>query len=49
MCKRTQTLEELCLEDQHPGVASSLLTLRLVCCGYYFKKLAVEDLSGIWF
>ena len=28
--------EELCLEGQHPGVASSLLTLRLVFCGYYF-------------
>jgi hypothetical protein len=32
------------LEGQHPGVASSLLTLRLVFCGYYLMKLPVEDL-----
>ena len=36
---------QLCLEGQHPGVASSLLTLRLVFCGYYLTKLPVEDLS----
>ena len=36
--------DELCLEGQHPGVASSLLTLRLVLYGYYLKKLPVEDL-----
>jgi hypothetical protein len=34
--------EELCLEGQHPGVASSLL--RLVFCGYYLMNLPVEDL-----
>ena len=28
----------------NPGVASSLLTLRLVFCGYYLLKLPVEDL-----
>ena len=33
--------EELCLEGQHPVVASSLLTLRLVFCGYYLMKLPV--------
>ena len=27
--------EELCLEGQHPRVASSLLTLKLVFCRYY--------------
>jgi hypothetical protein len=26
--------EEPCLEGQHPGIASSLLTLKLVFCGY---------------
>ena len=31
--------EELCLEGQHPGVASSLLTLRLVFCRYNLMKL----------
>ena len=36
--------EELDLEGQHPRVASSLLTLRLVFCGYYLIKLPVEDL-----
>jgi hypothetical protein len=36
--------EELCLVGQHPGVACSLLTLRLVFCGYYLMKLPVEDL-----
>jgi hypothetical protein len=43
MGKRTPT-EELCLEGQHSGVASSLLTLRLVFCVYYLMKLPVEDL-----
>jgi hypothetical protein len=33
---------QLCLEGQHPGVASSLLTLRLEICGYYLMKLPVE-------
>ena len=41
--------EELWLEGQHPGVASSLLTLRLVFCGYYLMKLPVEDMWGICF
>jgi hypothetical protein len=36
--------EEICLEGQHPGLASSLLTLRRVFCGYYLMKLPVEDL-----
>jgi hypothetical protein len=36
--------EELCLEGQNSGVASSLLTLRVVFCGYYLMKLPVEDL-----
>ena len=36
--------EEVYLEGQHPGDASSLLTLRLVFCGYYLMKLPVEDL-----
>ena len=36
--------EELCLEGQHPGVASSGLTLRLVFCWYYLIKLLIEDL-----
>jgi hypothetical protein len=35
-----------CLEGQHPGFVSSLLTLRLVFCGYYLMKLPVEDLWG---
>ena len=30
---------QLYLEGQHPGVASSLLTLRQVFCGYYVMKL----------
>jgi hypothetical protein len=29
---------------QHPGVASSLLTLRREFCGYYLMKLPVEGL-----
>lgn len=33
-----------CLEVQHPGVSSPLLTLRLVFCGYNLMKLQVEDL-----
>ena len=41
MGKRTQTLDR---GRQSPGVASSLLTLRLVFCGYYLIKLSVEDL-----
>ena len=41
--------EELCLEGQHPGVASSLLMLRPVFCGYYLMKLAFEDLWGVGF
>ena len=44
MGKITQTLDRGTLEGQHPGVASSLLTLRLVFCGYYLMKLPVEDL-----
>jgi hypothetical protein len=36
--------EALCVEGQQPGVASSLLTLRLVFCRYYLMKLPVEDL-----
>ena len=40
---------QLCLEGQHPGVTSSLLTLILVFCGYYLLKLPVEDLWGICF
>ena len=51
MAKITQTLDrdmafslQLCLEGQHPEVTSSLLTLRLVFCGYYLMKLPVEDL-----
>ena len=40
---------QLCLEDQHPGVASSLLTLRLVFCWYYLMKLPVDDLWGVCF
>jgi hypothetical protein len=40
---------QLCLEGQHPEVASSLLTLRLVFCGYDLMKLPVEDLRGVWF
>ena len=39
---------QLCLEGQHPGVASSLLTLRLVFCGYYLMKLPVEDLRHMF-
>jgi hypothetical protein len=35
--------KELCLEDQYPGVASPLLTLRLVFCRYNLMKLPVED------
>ena len=42
--KNRHWTEELCLEGQHPGVVSSLLTLRLVFCGYYLMKLPVEDL-----
>ncbi|CAB1428518.1 unnamed protein product, partial [Pleuronectes platessa] len=43
---QTITLPPPCLtEGQHPGVASSLLTLTLVFCGYHLKKLPVEDLS----
>ena len=41
MGKKTQPLDSL--EGHHPGVASSLLTLRLVFCGYYLMKLPVED------
>ena len=44
-----QWTEELCLEGQHPGVASSLSMLRLVFCGYYLMKLPVEDLWGVCF
>jgi hypothetical protein len=33
---------QLFLEGQHPGVASSLLTLRLVFCGYYLMRLPCE-------
>ena len=33
---------QLCLEGQHPGVASSLLTLRLVFRGYYLMKLQLR-------
>ena len=40
---------QLCLEGQHPRVASSLLTLRLVFCGYYLMKLPAEDLWGACF
>ena len=41
---------QLFLEGQHPGVASSLLTLRLVFCGYYLiMKLLVEDLWCVCF
>ena len=40
LSKRTNTNT-----SQHPGVASSLLTLRLVFCGYYLMKLPVEDFS----
>ena len=39
---------QLCLEGQHPGVASSLLTLRRVFCGYYLMKLPVEDLRRLF-
>jgi hypothetical protein len=42
--KHIHWTEELCLERQHPGGASSLLTLTLVFCGYYLMKLPVEDL-----
>ena len=35
--------EELCLEGQHPRVTSSLLTLRLVFCGYFLMKLPCEE------
>ena len=35
---------ELCLEGQHPGVASSLLTWILLFCGHYLMKLQVEEL-----
>ena len=38
----------LCLEGQHPRVASSLWTLRLAFCGYHLMKLPVEDLWGIF-
>ena len=38
-----------CLEGQHPGVASSLWTLRLAFCGYHLMKLPVEDLWGVYF
>ena len=38
---------QLCLEGQHSGVTSSLLTLRLVFCGAYLLRLPVEDLWGI--
>ena len=34
---------QLCLEGQHPGVSSSLLTLRLMFCMLYLMKLPVED------
>ena len=51
MGKKTQTLDkdmyfslQLWIEGRHPGVASSLLTLRLVFCGYYLMKMPVEDL-----
>ena len=40
---------QLCLEGQHPGVASSVLMLRLVYCGYFFMKLPVEDLWCVCF
>ena len=40
--------EELCLEGQHPGVGASLLTLRLIFCGYYLMKLPVEDLRRLF-
>ena len=40
--KNTDTAEELCLEGQLPGVASSLLTMRLVFCGYYLMKLQLR-------
>ena len=36
---------QLCLEGQHPGVASSLLMLRRVFCGYYLIKLPPNPLS----
>ena len=39
----------LCLEGQHPGVASSLWMLRLAFCGYHLMKLPVEDLWGVYF
>ena len=46
MGKRTQTLDrdmafslQLCLEGQHLGVASSLLTLSLVFCVYYLMNI----------
>ena len=39
----------LCLEGQHPGVVSSLWTLRLAFCGYHLMKLPVEDLWGVLF
>ena len=32
---------QLCLDGRNPGVASSLLTLRPVFCGYYLMKLSV--------
>ena len=49
MGKITQTLDRGTLprKGQHPGVASSLLTLILVFCGYYLMKLPVEDLSSV--
>jgi hypothetical protein len=43
--ENVETTSHKNIEDgQHPGVASSLLTLRLVFYGYYIMKLPVEDL-----
>ena len=38
---------QLCLEAQHPWVASSLLTLRLVICGYYLMIMQIVQVA-IW-
>ena len=48
MGKKAQTLDRGTLPGRHTGVASSLLTLRLVFCGYYLMKLPVEDLRGVF-
>ena len=38
---------QLCLEGQHPGVASYLLTLRLVFCGYYLMFVSQTGHSNV--